>query len=359
MTHDYMKWLKDRYRQWGKPIVFNELGYPSNKEALVSPFSSYSPTGTVDTDVQARAYCAAFQALAGKPWVKGIYVWQWYWNDSSIKPATDMDQSPQNKPAEAVIRAWFSATAPEPDLEAPNRDPPPARPSRRRGWRAAAPGVLPAPRVRLAARRPRRTTTSLRLAQRPSAVRHHVRADRASRAAHVAAPSSSPSPGGRHLRPRARRACAEPQALRLDGTFAATMRLPKGLAWRVQAEFRGTAGTPRRPVGRAPAANLTPAQRPIRGRVALPWNGARGKGAIEASGDDAPGVGAASPDPKVIDPIDDPRWLQFVEAEPNATIFHHPALARAAARSVPLLVHRTVPRRIEPGTSWPACPSPG
>lgn len=110
-THDYLGWLEDRYRRWRKPILFTELGYPSTKESLWAPFSSWSPTRTVDTAVQARAYCAAFRALADKPWVKGVYVWQWLWNDGGIDPRTDTDQSPQNKPAERAIQTWFASGA--------------------------------------------------------------------------------------------------------------------------------------------------------------------------------------------------------------------------------------------------------
>jgi hypothetical protein len=208
ITHHYLWWLEDQYRRWGKKIVFNELGYPSNQEALVNPFSSYSPTGTVDTNMQARAYCGAFQALATRPWVKGIYIWQWYWKDRSIHPATDTDQSPQNKPAEDVIRTWF-----EP--------------------RRAAQGSS-----RCTATRRRQTATSLRL-RRSAGAKHRVRATGRVRGASggsvVVFASRRQAGSGRWV--TAKRAIA---SVADDGSFAVTMRLAKGTAWSIRAEFRGT-----------------------------------------------------------------------------------------------------------------------
>lgn len=107
ISYDYLQWLQDRFERWHKPILFTELGYPSKRESLLTPFSWFTPTKTVDTTVQDRAYRAAFQALADKPWVAGVYVWQWSWNDAAVDPATDTDQSPQNKPAQWSIRRWF------------------------------------------------------------------------------------------------------------------------------------------------------------------------------------------------------------------------------------------------------------
>jgi hypothetical protein len=243
MTRHYLQWLEDRYRQWGKPIVFNELGYPSNREALVNPFSSYSPTATVDTAVQARAYGAAFRALAGKPWVKGVYVWQWYWNDAVIDPATDMDQSPQNKPAETVIQAWFSATAPEPERTSPApADPVAAPPPSSPPSSGSVGGALTAPSVGCRAARPGRTATSLRLTRRPT-TRARVRAiggvGGACRGSVVLSVSRRQASG------RWRTALRQTASVALDGTFAETITLPKGHTWRVQAEFRGTAGAAR------------------------------------------------------------------------------------------------------------------
>jgi hypothetical protein len=107
ITYDYLGWLQAQFERWRKPILFTELGYPSKRESLLTPFSWFSPSRTVDTVVQARAYDAALNALADKSWVAGVYVWQWLWNDEAIDPATDTDHSPQNKPAERSIGRWF------------------------------------------------------------------------------------------------------------------------------------------------------------------------------------------------------------------------------------------------------------
>ena len=232
ITHHYLRWLEDQYRRWGKPIVFNELGYPSNREALVRPFSSYSPTGTVDANMQARAYCGAFQALAARPWVRGIYIWQWFWKDRSIRPETDTDHSPQNKPAEDVIRAWFSETAPKPDPDSPTPSagrPLDTRPAARGFSKCTAPWR-------------RQTATSLRLFHRSAGARRRVRAAGRVRGASggsvVVFASRRQARSGRWV--TAKRATA---TVADDGSFAVTMRLAKGTTWSLRAEFQGTPKT--------------------------------------------------------------------------------------------------------------------
>ena len=108
ITYNHLEWLQQQFERWRKPILFNELGYPSKRESLLTPLSWFTPTDTVDLAVQVRAYRAAFRALADKPWVAGVYLWQWSWNDAAVDPATDTDHSPQNKPAERSIAAWFA-----------------------------------------------------------------------------------------------------------------------------------------------------------------------------------------------------------------------------------------------------------
>jgi hypothetical protein len=261
-THDYLAWLESRYQRWHKPILFTELGYPSTKESLWAPFSSWGASRTVDMEVQARAYCAAFRALADKPWFKGVYIWQWLWNDAGIDPRTDTDQSPQNKPAEQAIQRWFSQSAgppggtPVPGLGAVQAARPSA-PTLAGPGPAAAPAPAPAPPCR--ARRSK-SVTSLHLhvgsdarrrgrspRQSPTRVRAVGRVDSATRGV-VTLHISRRDNFGAWTVLRVRTARVGP-----DGRFSLTMRLEGRGRYRVQARFGGSpedapSRSPSRPV---------------------------------------------------------------------------------------------------------------
>ena len=52
---------------------------------------------------------AALSSLTRRPWLVGMYWWQWE-PDPPIGGPQDPDYSPHRKPAEAVLRAWYSRT---------------------------------------------------------------------------------------------------------------------------------------------------------------------------------------------------------------------------------------------------------
>ena len=88
--------------RWNRPVLFTELGYESVSGAAVSPWGA---SGSIDPEIQRRAYEAAYRATSGLPWFKGIYWWDW--NPSSFEP-TDGNFNPRGKPAEATVTAWNS-----------------------------------------------------------------------------------------------------------------------------------------------------------------------------------------------------------------------------------------------------------
>jgi len=93
-------------RRWGKPVILTEIGCRSVRGAATAPWD-YLRRGPVDLRVQQRWYAAAFKALVRRPWLVGMYWWQW-------EPATpaggprDTGYIPYRKPAERVLRAWYA-----------------------------------------------------------------------------------------------------------------------------------------------------------------------------------------------------------------------------------------------------------
>jgi len=99
----------DYYRQVaeqaGKPFIFTEIGYRSVDGAAARPFESNAP-GNADAREQADLYQAFFQVFsqAGE-WFQGGFIW--HWSPQATAP-TPTDYQTEGKPAEAVVRDWFS-----------------------------------------------------------------------------------------------------------------------------------------------------------------------------------------------------------------------------------------------------------
>ncbi|MGY4707465.1 glycoside hydrolase family 113 [Candidatus Bipolaricaulota sp. J31] len=90
----------------GKPVIFTEIGYRSLDGALREPWN-WTSTGTPDPEEQARGYRAFFEAVWGKPpWFAGVFFWYWEVDPAAGGPM-DTGYTPQNKPAEGILREYF------------------------------------------------------------------------------------------------------------------------------------------------------------------------------------------------------------------------------------------------------------
>ncbi len=91
---------------WDKPLILTEIGYRSIRGGTVNPWD-WEKEGPVDLDIQRKAYEAAFRMLADQSWLAGIFWWQWMPDPQHGGP-TDTGYSPHGKPAEIVLRSWFT-----------------------------------------------------------------------------------------------------------------------------------------------------------------------------------------------------------------------------------------------------------
>ena len=89
-----------------KPILFTEIGYRSTRGAHVAPYD-YAKTRGVDLVEQSNAYEALLSYWSDKSYIKGVHIWAWS-PDPNAGGILDTSYTPQNKPAEAVIKRWFS-----------------------------------------------------------------------------------------------------------------------------------------------------------------------------------------------------------------------------------------------------------
>lgn len=86
----------------GRPLVLTEIGYPSLDGGAAWPWDETRGT-PVDLEEQRRAYLAFIRRFSGQPWLQGVYWWNWF----GFGGAADTNYTPRDKPAEALIRAWY------------------------------------------------------------------------------------------------------------------------------------------------------------------------------------------------------------------------------------------------------------
>ncbi|AXE16984.1 hypothetical protein DR864_04170 [Runella rosea] len=87
-----------------KPILFTEFGYRSVDFATEKPWESHD-TKTDNPNLQADAYRAFFKEVWPRKWLAGAFAWKWFLHQP---PNRHRDAfSPQQKPAEAVLREEF------------------------------------------------------------------------------------------------------------------------------------------------------------------------------------------------------------------------------------------------------------
>ncbi|MBF0253353.1 MAG: hypothetical protein HQL29_05995 [Candidatus Omnitrophica bacterium] len=94
------------FNETKKPILFTEIGYPSGSNAPSEPWKTPS-NGNADVEIQAKCYKAFFETVCEKPWLAGVYWWQWaptiYGGGKNNRLFT-----PLNKPAANILAEKYA-----------------------------------------------------------------------------------------------------------------------------------------------------------------------------------------------------------------------------------------------------------
>ena len=90
-----------------KPIYFLEVGWCSMANMAYEPWDYTKDESDAPTDVelQARLYQGFFESWHGSPRLGGFSIWEWTPGDGG---EDDRGYTPENKPAEKVLREWFA-----------------------------------------------------------------------------------------------------------------------------------------------------------------------------------------------------------------------------------------------------------
>jgi hypothetical protein len=108
---DFAMQLKDFSKKTKKQIIFTEYGYRSIDKPVWKQWEIEWVSDSLNVNLQAQvnSYEGLFQAVWNQPWLAGGFLWKWYPEPihyTGLK--ANSDYTPQNKPAEKVIRKWYS-----------------------------------------------------------------------------------------------------------------------------------------------------------------------------------------------------------------------------------------------------------
>ncbi|MEL7350574.1 MAG: hypothetical protein AAF171_17110 [Cyanobacteria bacterium P01_A01_bin.116] len=105
--------------QFQKPVLFTEIGYRSTDNAAIKPWewpaagSEINPTLFASNSAlttQANCYEAFFQTVWPQEWLAGAYFWKWFPQVDTAPGKVGRGFTPQNKPAEQVLKKWYETT---------------------------------------------------------------------------------------------------------------------------------------------------------------------------------------------------------------------------------------------------------
>ncbi|MGB5437729.1 MAG: glycoside hydrolase [Maribacter sp.] len=91
----------------GKPILFTEYGYRSMDYTAKKPWLVDRNEEKVNLDGQVNAKKAIFEEFWKEDWFAGGYVWKWFIHHDKAGGGKDNRFTPQNKPAQLVIRDHY------------------------------------------------------------------------------------------------------------------------------------------------------------------------------------------------------------------------------------------------------------
>ncbi len=108
---DWAKIIEEWQKNINKPVIFTEIGYKSARDAADEPWQ-HTAIGELDLELQVNLYKGLLESFWDKPWFYGVY-W-WYWG-ANPKMGGELNRgfTPQNKPAQEVIKEWYNKAAPQ------------------------------------------------------------------------------------------------------------------------------------------------------------------------------------------------------------------------------------------------------
>ena len=99
--------IKNVQKNTKKPILFTEFGYRSFDFSGKKPWLTGNYDANPNLEAQVNTTNALFETFWEEDWFAGGFVWKWFHNYEQSGGAKDNMFTPQNKPAEEIIRQYY------------------------------------------------------------------------------------------------------------------------------------------------------------------------------------------------------------------------------------------------------------
>jgi hypothetical protein len=105
-VHHWIDEMEKWHKRHKKQVLIAELGYRSIEYPGKMPYAWAGGAGEEHAVSQANCYEAMLAVFGKKEWCEGIFWWNWLTNPEA-GTEDDTDYTPQNKPAEGVLKKFF------------------------------------------------------------------------------------------------------------------------------------------------------------------------------------------------------------------------------------------------------------
>ncbi|MFY0652077.1 MAG: hypothetical protein JXQ96_08600 [Cyclobacteriaceae bacterium] len=90
-----------------KPILFTEFGYRSMDYTAAGHWEMDRQEAVLNMEGQKNALEALFKTYWNEEWFGGGFLWKWHSNHKNRGGIEDSRYTPQNKPAEQLVKNWY------------------------------------------------------------------------------------------------------------------------------------------------------------------------------------------------------------------------------------------------------------
>ncbi len=100
--------IRSYSEKYNKPILFTEFGYRSMDYTGKEPWQSDYKIKSLNLQGQTNATQALFEEFWNEDWFAGGFIWKWFHKHDKVGGKDDNQFTPQNKPAETIVREYYS-----------------------------------------------------------------------------------------------------------------------------------------------------------------------------------------------------------------------------------------------------------
>ena len=104
----WKKELKTFSEKEHKKVLFTEYGYRSVDFAGKEPWKSDREMTSINLKAQTNLLEGLYQSVWEEDWFAGGFLWKWFIEHEKVGGDNDNQFSPQNKPAEEVVKKYYS-----------------------------------------------------------------------------------------------------------------------------------------------------------------------------------------------------------------------------------------------------------